>query len=280
VPSSGGGGQAAHGLAGLALALRRHPGVHVENLIVAKRVDSTNTLARRLVDDAWTGPGAGPEAIIVALEQTAGRGRQGRVWVSRRGLGIYTTLLLAVGEAELQTLPLLVGVGLARALGRLGCPARLKWPNDIQVDGRKLGGILIESISRNAPGAAAGQSPVKAGWAAAIVGFGINHGHDASELPTLSATSLRLAVDPLPAIEQVTAELAASVLAEIARAGDAAYARRAYEDLTVHQAGDVVRCRIAHEDLEGVFLGFDERGFLRLAVDGRERRLATGEIVE
>ena len=257
------------GLVDLARALRLNPGIQVENVIVAERVDSTNTLARRLFDDAWTGLGAGPQALVVALEQTAGRGRQGRVWVSRRGLGIYATLLLAIGEAELQTLPLLVGIGLARGLGRLGCPARLKWPNDIQVDGRKLGGILIESISRDASRVAA-----------AIVGFGVNHGHLASELPTPQATSLRQWVDPLPPFEEVTAELAASVLGEIERAGDAAYARRAYQELTVHQAGDVVRCRIAHEDLEGVFLGFDERGFLRLTVDGRERRVASGEIVE
>jgi biotin-(acetyl-CoA carboxylase) ligase len=108
----------------------------------------------------------------------------------------------------------------------------------------------------------------------------VNHGHRASELPTPLATSLRQWVDPLPPFEEVTGDLAASVLREIERAGDAAYARRAYQELTVHHAGDVVRCRIAHEDLEGVFLGFDERGFLRLAVDGRERRVASGEIVE
>lgn len=257
------------GLVDLARALRRHPGIQVENLIVAEQVDSTNTLARRLFDDSWTGLGPGPQALVVALEQTAGRGRQGRVWVSRRGLGIYATLLLAISEAQLQTLPLLVGIGLARALERLGCRAHLKWPNDVLVGGRKVGGILIESISRDA-----------SGTAAAIVGFGVNHGHRASELPTPFATSLREVVDPLPPFEEVAAELAASVLAEIERAGDTAYARRAYQELTVHQAGDVVRCRIAHEDFEGVFLGFDERGFLRLAVDGRERRVASGEIVE
>jgi hypothetical protein len=78
----------------------------------------------------------------------------------------------------------------------------------------------------------------------------------------------------------VAAELVASVLEEIQHAGDVTYARRAYEELTVHHAGDRLRCRVANEDLEGVFLGFDERGFLRLAVDGRERRVASGEIVE
>jgi BirA family biotin operon repressor/biotin-[acetyl-CoA-carboxylase] ligase len=257
------------GLAELARSLRRNPGIQVENIIVADSVDSTNTLARRIFDDAWSSLGRGPETIVIALEQTAGRGRQGRSWVSRRGLGIYTTLLLAIGETELQTLPLLVGVGLARALGRLGCPARLKWPNDIQVDGRKLGGILIESISRDTTRIAG-----------AIVGFGINHGHRASELPTPVSTSLRQVLDPLPPFEEVAAALVAAVLTEIARAGDAAYAREAYAAMTVHRSGDLLRCRIAHEDLEGVFLGFDERGFLRLAVDGRERRVASGEIVE
>jgi BirA family biotin operon repressor/biotin-[acetyl-CoA-carboxylase] ligase len=256
------------GVADLARALASRPGIPIENVIVADRIDSTNTLARRLFDEAWTGSGSGPEALIAALEQTAGRGRQGRGWVSRRGLGVYATLLLAVGEKELQTLPLLVGIGLARALRELGCPARLKWPNDVQVAGRKLGGILIESISRDATGAAA------------IIGFGVNHGHHAAELPTPASTSLRQLLDPLPRLERVAADLVAGVLAEIAHAGDAKYARQAYEEMTVHRAGETLRCRMAEEDLEGVFLGFDERGFLRLAVNGRERRVASGEIVE
>jgi BirA family biotin operon repressor/biotin-[acetyl-CoA-carboxylase] ligase len=256
------------GIAELARALSSSPAIRIENLIVADSIDSTNSLARRVFDEAWTGSGPGPEAVIAALEQTAGRGRQGRGWVSRRGLGVYATLLLAVSERELQTLPLLVGIGLARALRNLGCPARLKWPNDVQVAGRKLGGILIESISRDTTGAAA------------IIGFGVNHGHGAAELPTPAATSLRQVLDPLPDFASVATDLVAAVLAEIEHAGDVAYARSAYEEMTVHRAGETLRCRMADEDLEGVFLGFDERGFLRLAVDGCERRVASGEIVE
>lgn len=257
------------GVADLARFLRQTPGMAVENVVVADSVDSTNTLARRLIDGGWSTLGRGPEAVILALEQTAGRGRQGRTWVSRHGLGIYATLLLGLEEERLQTLPLLVGVGVARGLERFGCTARLKWPNDVQVGGRKLGGILIESVSRDA-----------SRIAAAIVGFGINHGHDGQQLPTAASTSLRQVLHPLPPFEQVAAGLVASVLAEIGRADNPAYARRAYEERTVHRAGDTLRCRVAHEDLEGTFLGFDERGFLRLAVDGRERRVASGEIVE
>jgi biotin-[acetyl-CoA-carboxylase] ligase BirA-like protein len=248
-------------------ALRSGAGLSLENLIVADSVDSTNTLARRIVDEAWTGDGPSPEAVIVALEQTAGRGRQGRSWVSRAGLGVYVSLLLPVEEGALQTLPLLSAVGLGRALRRLGCPASLKWPNDLQVERRKLGGILIESISREAS-------------AAAIVGFGVNHGHRADELPTPTSTSLRQVLDPLPALERVIVELVGALLAELEHGGDVAYARRAYAEMTAHREGERLRCRVANEDLEGVFLGFDERGFLRLAVAGRERRVASGEILE
>ena len=255
-------------LADVARALASRPGIQISNVVVAERVDSTNSLARRLLDEAWTGQASCPEAVIVALEQTAGRGRQGRSWVSRQGLGVYVTLLAPFDEVELQTLPLLVGIGLVRALERLGCIARLKWPNDLQVDGRKLGGILIESISRE---------PSRT---AAIIGFGVNHGHGGGELPTPSAISLRQVLEPLPPLETVIAELVAGVEAETAHAGDVGYALRSYEELTVHRPGQTVRCRMAHEDLEGVFLGFDERGFLRLATDGGERRVASGEIVE
>ena len=255
------------GLGDVVRAIGARPGIRIANVIVAERVDSTNTLARRLVDEVGGGGGAVPEVIIVALEQTAGRGRQGRDWVSRRGLGVYVTLIMAVGEAGLQTLPLLVGIGLARALRRLGCAVRLKWPNDLQVDGRKLGGILIESISR-------------ADSTVAIVGFGVNHGHQRGELPTAAATSLRQLLAPLPPLPAVIAELVDGVLAETARGGDLEYTLGAYRELSVHRPGDPLRCRVAHEDLQGVFLGFDQRGFLRLAVDGGERRVASGEIVE
>jgi BirA family biotin operon repressor/biotin-[acetyl-CoA-carboxylase] ligase len=173
-----------------------------------------------------------------------------------------------VNEAELQTLPLLAGVGLARGLRRLGCPARLKWPNDLQVDGRKLGGVLIESIAR------------ESAQAAAIIGFGVNHGHGAPELPTPTSTSLRLLIHPLPPLAAVIADLAGAVLEELRHGGDLTYALRAYRELTVHRPGERLRCRVAQEDLDGVFLGFDERGFLRLDVGGGERRVSSGEIVE
>lgn len=247
-------------------ALRR--GCGFENLVVLQRVDSTNSLARRILERCWTKGEQCPEVAIIARQQTAGRGRSGNSWVSDENLGIYVTIVRFVPRVELQTLPLLVGIGLGRALHRLGCEAGLKWPNDLLVGGRKLGGILIETVGRGL------------GDVAAIIGFGVNHGHDQQRLPTEKATSLRLEIDPLPGLATVAAALLRGVREELMHLGEVRYARDAYESMSVHRAGDRLRCRMGREPVEGTFLGFDGHGFLRLEVSGEERVLSCGEILE
>ena len=90
--------------------------------------------------------GAGPFSVVVADEQTAGRGRSGDAWHSPPGAGLWISVLLPGGGAVPGHLPLLVGVAAARA-AEDACPGArvgLKWPNDLELDGRKLGGILCE----------------------------------------------------------------------------------------------------------------------------------------
>lgn len=108
-------------------------------LDVATVIDSTNT---RLLE---AGGEADPQALLAEL-QTAGRGRRGRNWVSPFGANLYLSLAWSFSQwpAQLSALPLAVGVVCARALNNLGAPAGIKWPNDLLVSGRKLGGILIE----------------------------------------------------------------------------------------------------------------------------------------
>ena len=115
---------------------------------------------------------------------------------------------------------------------------------------------------------------------AALIGFGLNHGHPSAQLPTPSSTSLRLEIDPLPSLSRVACALVAGVTAELAHAADASYANDAYQQLTAHRPGDTLRCRVAGEDINGIFLGFDQRGFLRLDIEGTERLLTSGEVVE
>jgi BirA family biotin operon repressor/biotin-[acetyl-CoA-carboxylase] ligase len=113
-------------------------------LLMLDVLESTNTTLRELAR------GGEPEGtVVVAEEQRAGRGRLGRGWSSPKG-GLWFSVLLRppVPPQEAQVLPLLAGVAVVEALGRhLGIRARLKWPNDVLVQGKKLCGILSESRS-------------------------------------------------------------------------------------------------------------------------------------
>lgn len=258
------------------------PGRGPENLVLVSRADSTNRLARTIVAEYEQEAQHLHPLLLLAREQTGGRGRQGRAWSSPAGKGVYATRVLTVDDAELlQSLPLLVGVGLCRGLSRhLATPCRLKWPNDLVVETpggrRKIGGILIEALVR--PGEGEGDP---ATVATAIIGFGINHGHEESELPE-TGTSLRLLAGgaPLPSLGEVTWDLVAALERELDHLGDLPYAVAGYREHTVHRPGDAVSCRVGDGVVEGRFVGFDERGRLLLERDGEELRLTAGEVIE
>lgn len=101
---------------------------------------STNDDAKRLAR-----AGAPEGTLVVAARQTGGRGRFERLWESPGG-GAYVSCVLRppLPPAALAPLPLVAAVGVADGLSSLGLDARLKWPNDVEVDGRKLAGILLE----------------------------------------------------------------------------------------------------------------------------------------
>lgn len=243
-----------------------------ENLMVLPRVESTNTLARAIVTEYQNEAQTLHPLLLVALEQTGGRGRQGRSWSSPEGKGVYATRVLTVVEpTQLQTLPLLVAVGLCRALGaHLSMPCRLKWPNDllVEVDGgrKKIGGILIEASVR------AGEDTL------ALIGFGVNHSHGQEDLPD-TGTSLRL-LGGGASLEDFTWDLVQGVEAELARLGDAAYAVESYRALSVHRPGERVVVRTGETQVEGTFAGFDEAGHLLVESGGERLSMAAGEVIE
>jgi BirA family biotin operon repressor/biotin-[acetyl-CoA-carboxylase] ligase len=244
-----------------------------ENVIVLPRVESTNELARSIVTEYESEGEDLRPLLVLAFEQRGGRGRHGRSWASPAGKGVYATLVVMVSDAEaLQTLPLLVGVGLCRALSpHLPFPCRLKWPNDLLIERegerRKIGGILIEALVR------------PDGDSRAIVGFGVNHGHEIDELPA-TGTSVSLQGGAGVTLEDLTWDLVAGIQREMAHLGDVAYAVESYRSWSIHRAGERLVCRTGDEVVDGTFLGFDERGFLLLESDGRELRLSAGEVIE
>lgn len=248
----------------------------LENLALLASVGSTNALARRIAHEYESEKQNLPSSLLVAWQQSAGRGRGGRSWSSPAGRGVYATRLgWFAGRDRIPTLPLLVGVALCRAVATAlpnhpSEAVRLKWPNDILVHGKKIAGILIET----AIGAEDG--------AVVAIGFGVNHGHRAEDLPGDFATSLALESGGSPALDLIALldRLAESVEAEIAHVGDFGYAVAAARAWSAHTVGDRLTCRVGEATVEGRFLGFDDTGALRLQTDdGQEHRLAAGEVL-
>jgi len=110
-------------------------------LIYLTSTPSTQDVARREADE-----GAVEGTAVIAEEQTAGRGRLGRSWVSPAGRNIYVTIVLRPDLARLRILGMAAPLAVARAVeSAAGLSALLKWPNDVLVSGRKLSGVLIDS---------------------------------------------------------------------------------------------------------------------------------------
>jgi BirA family biotin operon repressor/biotin-[acetyl-CoA-carboxylase] ligase len=173
------------------------------SLRVFAQLGSTNDFARGL---AAAGAPAG--TVVLAEEQVAGRGRAGRAWSSPPGLGLWVSVV-ARPTGDPSLLPLRVGLAVAEALDPFlgGSPAQLKWPNDLLVDGRKLGGILCEG-SWEAGGA---------GFV--IVGVGLNVLHAASDFPAEireRASSIALAAGAAPERRAVAGAVIPAVLAALA----------------------------------------------------------------
>lgn len=247
------------------------------NLVLVDTVDSTNRFVKTLAERFFEEESTPQPALVVAFEQTAGRGRQGRSWVSTAGRGLYCTWLQPLPiagagplEDQLGSLPLLAGIGVCRAVtdfvdGRTG----LKWPNDVLVDGRKIAGVLIETVVGGR------------GETAAVVGFGVNYDFGtAGELPVPGATSIALETGRPPSRAAVVARLASSLEHELGRAGDVGYTLDCYRACTIHREGDEVSCRIGGETVSGRFAGFDDGGRFRLETPSGLRTIASGEVIE
>ena len=102
-------------------------------------LDSTNLEAARRPD---------PWRVVVADHQSAGRGRMARHWEAPPAASVAVSVVLPMAGAEWGWLPLLTGMAMAQALEQVaGVPARLKWPNDVLVDGAKICGVLCEMVT-------------------------------------------------------------------------------------------------------------------------------------
>ena len=242
------------------------------NIFYFDEVTSTNDLALE-----WAANGATEGTVIVARAQTAGRGRQGRRWVSPADVGLYVSLILR----PCRVVPLLthtVGVALAESLRALtDLQIELKWPNDLVIkttkqvvsEYRKVGGILTESAGRSGP------------CQYVVVGFGINL--EASNLP-IEVAKLATSVEAELGDKVDSARLMVESLAAIVRwhkillEGQTDVILNRWRALSPTSEGAHVEWRGQSEWHGGMTVGIDDGGALLVRKENQIERVLAGEI--
>ena len=238
----------------------------VATLEIAWSLDSTNSELLRRDTPAQAA------AVLLAERQTGGRGRRGRSWVSPLAAHLYLSVArqFSGGLSRLGGLSLVAGVAVAEALHAAGYDdVQLKWPNDLLVSGRKLGGLLVEGGGEHA-------GPVRA-----VIGLGLNVRMPldaaatldqpwidlaalATAAPSRNAVTANVLGHLLPALEQFDGEGLSPFLTRYTRF-DALVDR----EVVVHGAT---------APSSGIALGIAADGALRVRVDGEERSFHAGEV--
>ncbi|MBZ5515036.1 MAG: biotin--[acetyl-CoA-carboxylase] ligase [Acidobacteriia bacterium] len=234
------------------------------------RADSTNSLALEMAAQ-----GAAHGTVVLAEEQTAGRGRLGRSWYSEKSSGIYVSVILRppLAPSAAPVLTLMAGVAAQHAVTTVtGLSADIRWPNDVLVNGRKVCGILTE-ISAELDR-----------LHAAVLGFGINVNHSKmpEELKAI-ATSLRIETGKPCSRAQVLVALLRELERQyqlLLEEDGAAIAER-WSSASSFGEGKRVRVLTHTGEFQATTAGLDPSGALRVRRDdGRVELLVAGEIVE
>ena len=234
------------------------------------KIDSTNSVALRLgQDDEPHG------TVILAEEQTAGRGRVGRSWYSEKSSGIYMTVLLRppVSPVQASLLTLLAGLAARDAIvEQAGVTPDLRWPNDLLLNGKKLGGILTEMHAE----------PDRIKFVIVGIGLNVNHARLPDELAGM-ATSLR--------IETGRTHSRLELLVKLLRNLDSYYNRFLTEgaapilarfgEVSSYAQGKRVRITTSAESYVGTTAGLEPGGLLRIQRDdGRTEIVIAGDVTE
>ncbi len=232
-------------------------------LIYLPSVDNTNPWAKEHLDRF------GALGAVYSTSQTAGRGRLGRTWVNAAGQALYYSCVVHEDLVQPETLPLLSCLVTAKVLhGLYGIDCRIKWPNDLLLDGKKIVGILCEGV------------PDKGAW---ILGIGINLAQpqsyfDAAGLPNGAS----LLTSGVPVCAERDADVLAAGLTE--PGFSAVIPRFAREGIAPFLSDYRTHCvnlgrHVSYDGGEGTALDVDTDGRLVVCDDATgERRIFTGEV--
>ncbi|HEV2500525.1 MAG TPA: biotin--[acetyl-CoA-carboxylase] ligase [Terriglobia bacterium] len=233
-------------------------------------VGSTNTLALRMASD-----GAPHGTVVVAEEQSAGRGRFGRTWHSEKSAGIYASIILRppLAPSAAPILTLMAGLAVHRATADItGLAPDIRWPNDLLLSGKKIGGILTEMNAE--------LDRVHA----IVVGIGLNVNHQ--EMPDEIrpvATSMRIAGGKVYSRVQLLAGVLRQLqnFYRILLGQGSGVIARAWEQESTFARGKRVRVKTDDGESLAITDGLESNGALRLKFDdGRTVALVSGEVIE
>src|SRR6266851_3320983 len=234
------------------------------------KVDSTNRVALEL------GHAGEPEgAVVLGEEQTAGRGRAGRGWHSERAAGIYVTLLLRPKLAPVQAplLTMMAGLSAHAAIqAQTGLTVDLKWPNDLLIGGKKVGGILTEMHAE----------PGQIRFVIVGIGLNVNQEKFPAELAG-SATSLRVASGHTQSRPELLVRLLREFESDynrLVREGVAGVVAR-FEAVSSYARGRRVRVTNGTESYLGTTAGLAPEGLLQITRDdGKVVTVIAGDVAE
>ena len=233
---------------------------------------STNAYAKEHFEEF------GPVGAVYTTNQTAGRGRLGRSWVNAEGRALYYTAVIREPLAQPATLPLLASLAVRKQLAqRYGVDCQIKWPNDLLLNGKKVVGILCESVSYGYQMQGRG----------IVCGIGINLAQpqsyfDAANLPNgtsleLQGAKVDLAADPQWLAEALTDFGFDRPLYTFAREGFAPF-RDEYKAACVNLGRHVTFDLPGGGTGSGTAIDVDADGQLIVRTDSSEEKVFTGEV--
>ncbi|GAC1663750.1 MAG: biotin--[acetyl-CoA-carboxylase] ligase [Candidatus Acidiferrum sp.] len=234
------------------------------------KTDSTNRVALEL---GHAGEAEG--AIVIAEEQTAGRGRAQRTWHSERGTGIYVTLLLRPKLAPVQAplLTMMAGLSAHAAVEAItGLKVDLKWPNDLLVRGKKVGGILTEMHAE----------PSQVRFVIVGIGINVNQEKFPADLANI-ATSLRAETGRVQSRINLLIRLLREFEADYNRflRDGAAHVIERFGQVSSYAKGKRVRVTNGAETFGGITAGLGPEGLLQVQRDdGRLSTVIAGDVTE
>jgi BirA family transcriptional regulator, biotin operon repressor / biotin---[acetyl-CoA-carboxylase] ligase len=238
----------------------------IESLAVIPRVASTNLIARRIVNECIENELSLPQAMIIAGEQFAGRGRNDRSWSSPAGKGIYATTLLSRPVRELPLFPLAIANIVATYLrDTFAIDARIKWPNDVLVNGRKIAGILIEARIRDER-------------VFLLVGTGVNVEPVKDDLRPNAVAISEVSPREFGGIETATSAFVEHLDEKLSHPLDRDEVLAQWRALSVHEPGDRIHCVLADRTIDGTWAGIDEQGRAVVKSPDGEIAISAGDL--